>query len=52
MSVLSDFLKDGKVPDVPVKVVVDNDSIFKLALAAIIVVAIILLLTKLLKRVN
>ena len=52
MSIISDFFKDGKVPDVPVRVEVDNDSILKLAGAAILVVVIILLFTKILGRVK
>lgn len=49
MNELLNALKGGKLPEVPFKVTVDNDSIVKLAAAAVITAAIIILISKLVK---
>jgi len=49
---MSNILKNivGDVPEVPVKIVVDDQSIVRLAVAAVIVVALCLLITKLINK--
>jgi hypothetical protein len=50
MNQILDILKTGKVPEVPFKVTIDNDSILKIAVAAIVAATIIILIAHLVKR--
>lgn len=43
---------DGKLPDVPIEVKIDNESIVKIAVAAVIVVTICILVSKLFNKVK
>jgi hypothetical protein len=49
MNNILDLIKNGKVPDIPFTVKVENESIIKLAAAAVITAAIIILIGKLVK---
>lgn len=42
----------GKLPDVPIAVKIDNESIVKIAVAAVIVVTICILVSKLFNRIK
>jgi len=48
MSLIQDVL-NGKLPEVPLKVQIDNESLVKLGVTALIVVLIILLSSKVIK---
>lgn len=50
MNEILDILKTGKVPTVPFKVTVDNDSVVKLAVAAVLTATIIILVSQLVRK--
>lgn len=50
MNEILEILKTGKVPTVPFKVTVENDSIVKLAVAAVLSATIIVLISNIVKN--
>lgn len=50
MKEILNTIQNGKIPEVPFKVTVDNDSIIKIAVAAVMAATIIILIGQLVKK--